>query len=603
MFRQRIKELLSLLGVGSADLARLAGCDQSHISRMVSGARVPKNGGAGAWRLVNGVYLCADEKGMVNALCDLVSCGDRGDADAVRRAVMLYLYEGEAPRGAGAPREKTPYRAFGERLGAVMDLTGLSNIRLGKALNLDPSYVSRFRNGFRSPKANPKTMSDLCLFLLDRILEQGKEGELARLTGEPVEEFSDREKAAEILYLWLYSNDGGDSGPLVERLIDQIGFFSAKVKKPPLSFEAAADTEILADTAETYYGREGLRRAVIRFLGSVIRRGERELFLYSDQNMDWMVSDPLFRAKWATLMALSVAGGVKITIIHNINRDLSEMASAIESWLPLYPSGRIRSYYCKTPHRPRFSATLFLCPGCACIFGCNVIGAEDGTGMYRYDTDPAQLAAHGAAYRELLSRSGELVRVYRTSDLTYPERRDGSAFAVFGGALSLATMPEEVLRSALGRSGADEERKKYLLRLREERFAFLKRSAERGGFHEYAPVAPAEALSGGSVRMDLPELSVSYTPREYAAHVRRVIGISEELVGYRFYILPEAPFEDVKVLISDSAVAVSRLREPYLTFLFEHPDLCRAFLAYAARIRDQYSQDKLTTKRILERFL
>ncbi len=603
MFREKVRSVFSLLGVGSADVARLAGCDQSHISRMLSGARVPKNGGVGAWRLVQGVYLCADEKGMVDALCDLVSCGERGDADAVRRAVMLYLYEGETPHRTEPPREKAPYRAFGEKLGAVMELTALSNIRLGKALNLDPSYVSRFRNGFRSPKANPKTMTDLCLFLLDRTFEQGKEGELARLTGAAAEDFSDREKAAEVLYLWLYSNDGGDSTPLVEHLIDQIGFFSAKVKKPPLSFDAAADTEILAEAADTYYGREGLRRAVIRFLGNVVRRGERELFLYSDQNMDWMVSDPVFRAKWATLMTLSVAGGVKITIIHNINRDLSEMAAAIESWLPLYPSGRIRSYYCKTPHRPRFSTTLFLCPGYACVSGCNVVGAEDGSGMYRYDTDPAQLAAHGAAYRELLSRSGELVRVCRSADLTHPDPRESSAFAVFGGTLSLATMPEEVLRAALGRGGADEKRKEEILRLREERFAVLVRSSERAFCHEYAPVAEDEALFAGGVRMDLPELSVTYTPQEYAAHVRRVIELSERLPGYRFYILPEAPFEDMKIFVSDSFVAVARLREPYLTILFEHPDLCRAFIAYAARIRDQYSQDKLTTRRLLERCL
>jgi len=48
---------------------------------------------------------------------------------------------------------------------------------------------------------------------------------------------------------------------------------------------------------------------------------------------------------------------------------------------------------------------------------------------------------------------------------------------------------------------------------------------------------------------------------------------------------------------------VARLKPPFLTIRFGHPDLCRAFVAYAERIRDQYKQDKLTTREILERYL
>ena len=608
IFRDKINRIFTLLEVSLAEFARAAGCDKSNISRMASGARIPKNGGAGARRLVSAVYLCADEKDKLDALCALISCEDRSAAEKIKEQIMTWLYDGEEAavrRGAGqeARAGRVPYRAFGERLDAVMELTGLSNIRLGRSMNTDPSYISRFRSGLRSPKANPKMMSDLCSLLLDRALEQGKGAALGKLTGMPAEALSDRENAFDWLYRWLFSADSGDSTPFVEGLVDRIGSFSAEIKKPPLSFEDAADGEILKETASAYYGAEGLRRAVIRFLGNIAERGGRELFLYSDQNMDWMVSDPVFRAKWATLMSLCVTGGTRITVIHNVNRDLSEMKQAIESWLPLYPSGMIRAYWCKTRGSGRFSTTMFLCPGYACISGCNVGGAEDEKGLYRFDTDPALLEAHEAFYGELLKRSGELAAVHSSGDVGRLGDADIPSLSVVTNTLSLATMPEEIVLSALERAGADDAARARVLGLKKKRLSVLKYKESKDFIHEYVPLPCDEAIFEGRVPMDIPGFSLTYTPAEYAEHIRSILAFSERSAGYRFCSLPEEAFEDIRLLISEKAVAVVRLKAPFVTILFEHPDLCRAFAAYAERLWEQYRQDRLTMRKKLERYL
>lgn len=608
IFREKINQVFALLAVTMAEFARVAGCDKSNISRMASGARIPKNGGAGARRLVSAIYLCADEKDKLEALCSLISCEDRSSSERIKEQIMDWLYDGEESavrrrEGQDTRAGRVPYRAFGERLDAVMELTGLSNIRLGRSMNTDPSYISRFRSGLRSPKANPKMMSDLCSLLLDRALEQGKGAALGKLTGMPAEVLSDRENAFDWLYRWFFSAESGDSTPFVEGLVDRIGSFSADIKKPPLSFAEAADREILKENTAAYYGVEGLRRAVIRFLGNVAERGERELLLYSDQNMDWMVSDPDFRAKWAALMTLCVTGGTRITIIHNVNRDLSEMEQAIESWLPLYPSGMIRAYWCRTRGGPRFSTTMFLCPGYACISGCNVGGAEDEGGLYRFDTDPSLLEAHEGFYRELLNHSGELAGVHSSEDVGRLGEADVSSLSVITDTLSLATMPEEVILAALERAGADDAAKARVLDLKKKRLSELESKENKGFLHEYVPLPSDEALFAGRVPMDIPGWSLAYTPTEYAGHIRSVIAFSERYAGYRLCPLPEEAFEGIRLLISDRAVAVVRLKAPYVTILFEHPDLCRAFVSYAERLREQYRPDKLTMKKSLERYL
>ena len=417
------------------------------------------------------------------------------------------------------------------------------------------------------------------------------------------EALSGRDQAFDCLFSWLYHTEKADSTPFVEGLIDQIGSFSADIKMPPLSFEEAADPDILAEDAQTYYGKSGLQKAVIRFLGNVILRKEKELLLYSDQNMDWMVSDAVFRAKWAALMVLCVKLGVKISIIHNVNRDLSEMADAIKSWLPLYPSGMIKSYYCKNRGGERFSTTLFICPGYACISGCNVIGTESENGMYRFDSDPMQLTAHETAFQELLDCSGELAKVHGTEDAGRVGDPDVNTLAVLCSTLSLASMPEKTLLSALERAGADDVLMTRIRSIQKQHLAVLERDAIAGALHEFVPLPGDNALYDGKVPMDIPGFALAYTPEDFAAHIQNMISLADHLAGYRLILLPETPFEDLKILISDHAVAVTRLKPPYLTIQFEHPDLCRAFAAYAGQIEKQYSKDKLTTKHMLERYL
>ncbi len=605
MFSEKVKQVLALLETTSADIARILDCDKSHISRMVSGARKPKVNGTAAWRLINGIYLAADEKGRTDKLCEIIQCESDCSADEIKTHLMKWLYDGEEADAAKplSPVNKTPYRAFGEKLGAAMELSGLSNIRMGRLLNIDPSYISRFRSGLRSPKANPKMMSDICITLTDRAASQGKLSALSRLTGSEAGAPTDRESVFYAVYEWLYSTERTDETPLVQGLIDQIGSFSADIIKPPLTFEEAADEDIISEDISAYYGTSGLRRAVIRFLGNVFQRGEKELYLYSDQNMEWMTGDPYFRAKWASLMILCVTNGTRISIIHNINRDLSEMTDAIKSWLPLYPSGMIKSYYCKSRAGERFSTTLFLCPGYACISGSNVIGTENESGMYRFDTDEDQLMAHRIAYDELIEHSGELAKVHLAEDIGNLGEPNVRSIAVISDTLSLATMPESTLRSVIQRSGKS---KSELLRIRaiwEKRSELLKQMAENSTVYEYAPLPADEELFCGKVRTDIPGIPTAYTPKEYADHIRSIIDFVETYPNYRLCIIPETAFEDIKLIVSERSAAVIRLKAPYIIIRFDHPDLRRAFNSYIDRIREQYNLDKLTTRHRLERYL
>ena len=602
MFSEKLNKILTLLDVTSGDFARFAGCDKSYISRMTSGARVPKKGGAGAWRIVDGIYASADEKGKTAGICELISCKDQNSADGIKSQIMAWLYDGEevTDKKSKAPKDKVPYRVFGEKLNAVMELAEISNIRLGNLVNIDTSYISRFRNGLRSPKSNPRTMDAICTALLRRLGEQNKIQQLAALMKVAPGALTDEEEAFSLFHDWLYDTEKTDSSSVIEKLLETIDTFSIDAKTPLPSFEEVAATVKCEDAV--YFGSTGLQNAVIRFLGGVISGGGKELYLYSDQNMNWL-TDPAFRLKWAALMLCCVQKGIKIHVIHNVDRDVSEMIEAIISWLPLYMSGMIRSYYCKKQKNPRFSNTVFLCPGVACIKGSNVIGTEDQNGEYRYDTDTKILEMHQAAFHSLLADAKQLVRIYGNLESEGLIHTGNSGMTVLGTALSLATMPKETLVSILERCGADETVKNRAFSVWESRKRLLNVTLNESFVHECIPVADEESLFGNKVLTDIPGLNVAYTPKEYAEHIRNIIALSDESPKYRFCALPDAPFANTQIVLSDDLVTVSRLNAPQVTFLISHPAMYEAFMAYADSITARYKQDKLTTKRLLERYL
>lgn len=602
MFSEKLNKILTLLDVTLGDFARFAGCDKSYISRMTSGARVPKKGGAGAWRIVDGIYASADEKGKTAGICQLISCEDQNSADGIKSQIMAWLYGGEevTDKKSKAPKDKVPYRVFGEKLNAVMELAEISNIRLGNLVNIDTSYISRFRNGLRSPKSNPRTMDAICTALLRRLGEQNRIKQLAALMKADPDALTDEEEAFSLFHDWLYDTEKTDSSSVIEKLLETIDTFSIDAKTPLPSFEEVAATVKCEDTV--YFGSTGLQNAVIRFLGGVISGGGKELYLYSDQNMNWL-TDPAFRLKWAALMLCCVQKGIKIHVIHNVDRDVSEMIEAIISWLPLYMSGMIRSYYCKKQKNLRFSNTVFLCPGVACIKGSNVIGTEDQNGEYRYDTDTKILEMHQAAFHSLLADAKQLVRIYGNLESEGVIHTGYSGVTVLGTALSFATMPKETLVSILERCGADETVKNRAFSVWESRKRFLNVTLNESFVHECIPVADEESLFSNKVSADIPGITVTYTPKEYAEHIRNIMALSEDNPQYRFYALPDAPFDNTQIVLSDDLVTVSRLNAPQVTFLISHPAMYEAFMAYADSITARYKQDKLTTKRLLERYL
>ena len=121
-FSEKIDHIMKALGANSSAIAKYAGFDRTNISRIRNGFRIPASSGTTAAKLIEGIYLFADDGNKLSLLCDVIG-GDPGDSAAeIRSRIKDWLYDGipEKPIRSKKIVESYAVRSFGEKFDAVI---------------------------------------------------------------------------------------------------------------------------------------------------------------------------------------------------------------------------------------------------------------------------------------------------------------------------------------------------------------------------------------------------------------------------------------------------------------------------------------------------
>lgn len=596
MLSDRITALFALLQCNNTQIARFAGCSPGNISKLKTGNREPKPTSRSIAALAEGVYGYADYENMLPLLVELCGAED-STRETLIPALIAWLYktrEVAPPSRSMTPKSKQARarqrQTFGERLGRVMNLLELSNSQLASLLNVDVSMVSRYRAGLYSPQGNDRLSERLAAVLLDRAEKKRLLPELGKLCGIPSGALD-----GETISQWLYEAAEVDATVLAQKLLRSLDAFTPG-KGLPVDPPALPPIE----TASCYWGTAGLRSAVVRFLSDATRHGG-ELLLYSDEPMDWMVGDRGYFALWASLMVACVKSGIKIKIIHKLDRAWPEMIDAIQGWLPLYISGMIEPYVFTKTSNAQFCHTLFLHVGHACIHGFFPACATDR--WYDYLTEKPKLEALEWEYRNMMSAALPFLKTF-TADSSeaffqFQEDRLGARTCLLH-ALPVATMPEGLLERMLSRSDVSGEKGTAVLEVcRDLRRRFAK-CMEQGGVNMILCQEEGH-MRRVNFSLDLVNLSLEYTPEEYAEHIAALASLVENERNFHLTLLPEAPFRDIQLVTMKDAVAVLRRREPYAAFVFLNPTLTESVSKYLSMLMERYAEDRRTTIDMLNR--
>ena len=293
---------------------------------------------------------------------------------------------------------------FSEKLDLLMTLTGISNSALGRSLSYDASYISRVRAGKRGlPRSQPflEPVSDLLAKAIVPSLQQTAAANLIT----PGEIWpDDPAEGAALIHRWLQS--ATETAPIGQF------FQSVTGPRPDLPHPPLDPAPEIPDPA-FLYGNQGKRTGVLRMLTDLCATGQPQtLHLFSDENMDWLYENAAFSRQWLGLLARFLTQGGTITIIHTVDRDLSEMLEALQRWIPLYLTGGIRPYYCPRLRDGILRRSLFVAPGLASLTAGSIQSNTEGM-LNLYTTDPKAVAACEQEFLNYLALCRPLMDIYR----------------------------------------------------------------------------------------------------------------------------------------------------------------------------------------------
>lgn len=234
---------------------------------------------------------------------------------------------------------------FHEKLSFLMSITKTTNSSLAKSICLDPSFISRLKNGKRTPSKNENYIKDMSYYLAKQCKTDSQKNILYKSLELPSSSYKyTLDDISTHIYNWFLDDSGENKG--VEEFIENISSFKFTQNKHPNFIKGSLISKSDLTNGEVFYGIRGKRQAVISFLTEILNDTDIDtLLLYSDESMDWLIGDVNFTKQWGSLLSKVIAKGNKIIIIHTVNRNLNEMLAAIKGWLPIYMTGQIEPYY------------------------------------------------------------------------------------------------------------------------------------------------------------------------------------------------------------------------------------------------------------------
>jgi len=292
-----------------------------------------------------------------------------------------------------------------------MKVTRTTNSDLSRKLPLSSSYICRLRSGKRKLPNVPSFLPNM----VDYFIKKMKEEDWENLGFKTIPEFKEKE-----LSRWF--------------LEKELTFF----KENPVGSRKSFDC---------HFGEEGKRLLVLQFLGDVLKCEKKQtLLLYSNENISWLISDPLFLDEWQKFLIKILKKGNSIKIVHNFNRNFHEMFRSLEKWIPIYMTGKIKPYLCNYLRDGIFEQSFFIAPESGAIVSSSVKGDTDKMPNFYFHSNQV-INSFISEFNNFLKLTTPFLDCYQEqNELIEDFFLDENPIHTSHPGFSLATLPEELLK-------------------------------------------------------------------------------------------------------------------------------------------------------------
>lgn len=474
-----------------------------------------------------------------------------------------------------------------EKIDFMMNLTQTTNRELAGGIQIDPSLVSRLRNGKRGAPRNQELLRSMAVFFSGRCSTEYQRRAISEIVGIKRAITAKTGQLSEILFYWFCGEVDE-----VDRFIQD--FETLKIDESVPRTIQDSQMPVLKGTC-LYYGNEGKRnavRAAYRHLLS-LHPAPGPIYVFMDETDDWLIEDYDFTS--------GIYKGIKEILeqgfhIHQITPSIysgDQILETLSRCIPLYMTGRVTAYF--YPHiRDRlYRHSLFMIPGIAAVTSYAMAG--QGSSYYTMvTTDPPMLRTLESEFRDYLS----LCRPMLTA-CSEPQKLV-SCFIKFlsaGGcgiqqliSLSAETAPRELMEYCIDKS--ENEDLKNLGRRYLQEMNHLEQDRENYNLIDIVCLASAQQVRDGLVPIitscGTPEI-LYYTPETYSLHLTNILHLLETCENYHFVPL-KGTFDKESVLMvkENHRALLVHLSNPFTVFEISQPEIVSLYREHLIRLAEKH---------------
>ena len=541
------------------ELSAASGISASALSRYRSGKRIPK------------------QEQIEKLICGFVRLAG-GNAPELDEATIRDAFS------AYSKKPKLDYQAISKKLNAAIDALDISVSGLSKALSFDSSYLSRIRSGQRKP-------ADMDKFIIETagyIARTYSPSAIAGLIKEPAEELVPVGRCASKLCSWFSSETMRHSDYFGE-LLHQLDAFNIEKYMSNVHFSQAVqarEPEMLS-LPKYYYGFDEMKKGELDFFRTVASSGANTaVYMCNSIPMEALTLDTAYMRAWMQSIAMMIMKGADIHIIHDVDRPSDEMMLGLMSWIPLYMTGKVTSFYLPDASNRIYCHTDYVSDNAA-LYGECITGYHN-EGKYCLTQSETDLDYYKRRAQRLFSKAKPLVKTYRAENqesfFNFENSEvlsDGTRYNLHSS-LPIYTLPKDVLESMLENNCFEESNKEavrsYISLQKEKTETILKSAAICDEIY----VLSEEAFEKEPVYLSLSgmflEKGLRYTYHEYLRHLAATRQFAEAHSGYDLHTDAVQIFRNIQIQVNAGKwVIVSKNNAPAIHFVIKHPKLIHAF--------------------------
>ena len=485
---------------------------------------------------------------------------------------------------------------FGEKLELLMNMTNTTNNEIATALEIDPSLISRFRTGKRVPSATSGYRERIAGFIASKATQEYQKVALLELTDRVKEDSVDEiEFFTSILTSYL-EDSTSITQKEVSHFISTLSSYSG-AHLPPISIEGLEEKEGLTVEQQLYKGPNGCREAVIKLLKKAIEENrETTLRLYSDESMLWITEIPKFNKIWTLLLSKCIQRGIHIEIIHTLQRNSTEMNTALTKWFPFYLSGAITSYYFPLKYEKLFNHTIFLVNDTYAVYSQSLPEQDREEISYYYAENHSVISSLSSSFNSLLLQAKPLVFPYSNPtvenylDLLSRAFEKGEKSSIGLESLFSLAMSDSLLKKVLERNEVAPEIVKEAVEMQKRSNEVIASYLQEKSLTLITTLPRITEVLKGAKDCILPPLGRSikmkYLPSEFKEHLEYLIQMLKKHPHLHIFIVPHQRFSfGVQTLcIDNSSLLVLKQTSPSFLFASEQKELVTSMRGYIKNI-------------------